>query len=65
MERGRMNGLTPEYPPEYWLKCAEEVREEARGIKNLETKHEMEVIARLYERLAEHAERRLSRRLTE
>jgi hypothetical protein len=56
-----MNGLTPDYLPEYWLKCAQEVREKTREIKDPEAKHEMELIARLYERLAEHAKRRLSR----
>jgi hypothetical protein len=55
----------PKYLPEYWIKCAREVREKARGIKYPETKHEMEIIARAYERLAEHAERRLSRQLKE
>jgi hypothetical protein len=59
-----MNGLTPpEHLPEYWLKCAQEAREKTREIKDPEAKHEMELIARLYERLAEYAERRLSRRL--
>jgi hypothetical protein len=57
-----MTGSTPEYPPGYWLKCAQEVRAKARGLKDPETKHEMEIIARLYERLAQYAERRLSRR---
>jgi len=57
-----MTGLMPEYTPEYWFRCAKEVRERARGIKAPETKHEMEIIARLYERLAEHAERRRSRK---
>lgn len=55
--------MGPEHPPEYWLKCAREVRERARGINDPGTKHEMEIIALLYERLAEHAERRLSRQL--
>jgi hypothetical protein len=57
-----MTGSRPEYPPEYWLECAREVREKARGIKDPDTKHEMEIIARFYERLAQYAERRLSRR---
>jgi len=57
-----MTSSSPEYPPEYWLECAQEVREKAQGIKDPETRHEMEIIARCYERLAEYAERRLSRR---
>jgi hypothetical protein len=60
-----MTGSSPEYPPDYWLKCAEEVREKALGIKDPETRHEMEIIARFYERLAEYAERRVSPRLEE
>jgi hypothetical protein len=53
-----MTGSQPEYPPDYWVKCAQEVREKARGIKDPETKHEMEIIARCYERLAQYAGRR-------
>jgi hypothetical protein len=58
-----MTGSKAEYPPDYWLKCAQEVREKARGIKDPEAKHELEIIARFYERLAEYAERRMSHRL--
>jgi hypothetical protein len=57
-----MTSSDPEFPPEYWLRCAQDVREKAQGIKGPETKHEMEMIARFYERLAQYAERRLSRR---
>jgi hypothetical protein len=60
-----MTSSRREYPPEYWHKWAEEVREKARGSKVPETKREMEIIARAYERLAEHAQRRLSRPLKE
>jgi hypothetical protein len=60
-----MTGSQPEYPPEYWVQCAQEVREKAGGIKDPETKREMEIIARCYERLGQYAERRLSRRMDE
>jgi hypothetical protein len=41
------------YPPEHWLTRAREAREMAQGIKDPEARHEMETVARLYERLAE------------
>jgi hypothetical protein len=49
------------YPPQYWLKRANEAREMARVIKDPEARNEMETIARLYEKLAEFAHR-VSRR---
>jgi hypothetical protein len=50
------------YPPEHWLKLAEEAREEARQLKDSEAKAELENVANLYQRLAEFAERLLSGR---
>jgi hypothetical protein len=44
-----------DYPPEHWLKCAEEVREKAREMKDPVLKRELELIALGYERLAAHA----------
>jgi hypothetical protein len=49
------------YPPLHWLSRAEEAWEMARVIKDPEARHEMEAVARLYERLAEFAHR-LARR---
>jgi hypothetical protein len=49
------------YPPEHWLKLAEEAWERVRQLENPDAKHESETIACLYEELAEYT-RRLSRR---
>jgi hypothetical protein len=50
------------FPPEHWRKRAQEAWEIARQTRDPESKHEMETIARLYQKLAEYAERRLSGR---
>jgi len=47
---------------EHWFKCAQEMWAKARGIKDPKIRHEIEIIAHLYERLAGYAGRRLSRR---
>jgi hypothetical protein len=49
------------YPPLHWLNRAEKAWETARLIKDPEARHEMETVARLYEKLAEFAHR-LARR---
>jgi hypothetical protein len=56
-----MTGSQQQYTAEHWLECAREVQERARGLKVPEFRHEMEAIARGYERLARYAERRMSR----
>jgi hypothetical protein len=43
------------YPPEHWLTRAQEAWEKARALNDPEARHEMETVARLYERLAEFA----------
>jgi hypothetical protein len=50
------------YPPQHWLNRAQETREMAQGLKDPGARSEMEMIARLYEKLAEFAERWLSGR---
>jgi hypothetical protein len=45
------------YPPQHWLKRALEAWAKAQGIKDPHARHEMETIARLYEKLAEFAHR--------
>jgi hypothetical protein len=57
-----MTGLQQKHAAEHWLKCAQEVWATACGIKDPKIRHEMEIIARSYERLAGHAERRISHR---
>jgi hypothetical protein len=57
-----MTGAQQKYTAEHWLKCAEEAWGKACGTKDPEIRHEMRIIARLYERLAGHAERRMSYR---
>jgi hypothetical protein len=47
------------YPPEHWLKRAQEAREKAQGLKDLDAQHEMETIALLYERLAGFVKRQI------
>jgi hypothetical protein len=57
-----MTGSTPEHLPEHWMRCAQEVRDQAREMKDPLVKRQMEAIAQGYERLARHAEkRRISR----
>jgi hypothetical protein len=43
------------YTSEHWLRCAEGVRENARGMSDPQLRHELELIALGYERLAAHA----------
>jgi hypothetical protein len=50
----------PRYLPAHWRKRAEDLRKEALTIKNSEIQREIETIARLYEKLAEWVERRMS-----
>jgi hypothetical protein len=50
-----------DYTPEHWVRCAEEAREKAREMNDLELKREMELIAQAYERLAIHAVRQQKR----
>jgi hypothetical protein len=54
-----MTDSKQKYTAEHWLSYAQEVRAKARGIKDPKIRHEMEIIARLYESLARHAERRM------
>ena len=56
-----MTGSKRIYPPENWLRRAQEAWEAARQIKDPGIRHEIQIIARLYERLADHAGRRISR----
>ena len=56
-----MTGSLQIYTAAHWLKCAQEVRVKARGTNDTKIRHEMEVIARSYECLAGHAERRMPR----
>jgi hypothetical protein len=46
------------YPPERWLKLAQEAREKAQALKDPGARDEMERVALLYERLAEFVGRR-------
>ena len=50
----------PDHTPEHWRKCAEEVRKQAREIRDPVVKREMEMIAQGYDRLASHAAKRRS-----
>jgi hypothetical protein len=50
------------YPPEHWLKLAEEAWERALAFRDPEAKHQMQNIAMYYEQLAELARQRLSER---
>ena len=49
------------YPPEHWLKLAEEAWERTLELKDPAGRREMEIIACRYERLAEFARRVVSR----
>jgi hypothetical protein len=49
------------YPPQHWLKRAQDAWEMARATNDPEARREMETIARLYEKLGEFAARRISR----
>ncbi len=50
----------PDHTPEHWRQCAENVRNQAREIRDPVVKREMEVIAQGYDRLASHAAKRRS-----
>ena len=52
----------PRNLPARWHKPAEDLREEALTNRDPEIRQEMETIARIYERLAVYAERRMSDR---
>jgi hypothetical protein len=53
-----MTSNPPDYPPEYWRERAKELREQARTMKDPELRREVEIIAEVYERLADHVARR-------
>jgi hypothetical protein len=53
-----MTKPVPDFPPEHWLKHAQEMREQAREMRHPAAKAELEAIARGYERLAGHAAQR-------
>jgi hypothetical protein len=48
------------YPPEHWLERAQDARERALELIDPEAQGEMEMVARLYERLAEFARKLLA-----
>lgn len=53
-----MTGPEPaRYLPARWRKRAKDLREEALTMKNPDIRHELEIIACLYDKLAERAER--------
>jgi hypothetical protein len=49
--------------PAYWRKCAKEIRDRAEVTKDPGTRHELEAISKLYEELADWAERRQPRQI--
>jgi hypothetical protein len=58
-----MTNLTQNSLRADWLFQAGEIRTKARAIKDPEARYEMETMARLYESLADWAERRRKRHL--
>jgi hypothetical protein len=56
--------MQPSSDADFWRKSAEKARATAEAMNAPSAKHDMQLIAEAYERLADHAERTAKRRVT-